>query len=89
MEYVYICATCSPKEIRICIEFFKEFCGVFVWSYEEMPSIDSIIVEHEIKTYLNAKPVRKKIFPVNPQKVATIKAKVEKLLNVGFTTPSL
>jgi hypothetical protein len=31
---------------------------MFAWSYEEMLGIDPSIVEHEIKTYLNAKPVR-------------------------------
>jgi hypothetical protein len=52
-----------------------------------MPGIDLKIVEHEITTYLNAKPVRQKIHPVNPRKVATIKAEVEKLLKAGFIYP--
>jgi hypothetical protein len=54
------------------------------WSYEEMLGIDHCIVEHEIKTYSDAKPVQKHLRVVNPRKAPTIKAKVEKLLNVGF-----
>jgi hypothetical protein len=49
-----------------------------------MPGIDPNIVEHEIKTYLNAKHVRQHLRVVNPRKAPAIKEEVEKLLNVGF-----
>ena len=58
VENVHICANCSVEEIAIYIALFKEFRNVFVWSYEEMPGIDPSIVEHEIQTYPDAKPVR-------------------------------
>jgi hypothetical protein len=60
---------------------------VFAWSYEEMPGIDPRIVEHEIMTYPDVKPVWQKLRPVNPRKAAAIKAEVEKLLKVGFIYP--
>jgi hypothetical protein len=37
--------------------------------------------------YLNAKPIRQKIHPVNPRKAAAIKAEVEKFLKAGFIYP--
>jgi hypothetical protein len=49
-----------------------------------MPGIDPKIVEHKITTYPDAKPVRQKLRPVNPKKVATIKVEVEKLLKARF-----
>jgi hypothetical protein len=52
-----------------------------------MPGIDPKIVEHEIKTYPDAKPVRQKLHPVNPKKATTIKIEVEKLLKAGFIYP--
>jgi hypothetical protein len=87
IENVYIGADCSPEEIQIYTDLFKEFCDVFAWSYEEMPGIDPSIVEHEIKTYLDARPVRQCLRAVNPRKAPAIKAEVEKLLNVGFIYP--
>jgi hypothetical protein len=60
---------------------------VFAWSYEEMPGIDPRIVQHEIRTYENVKPVRQKLRPVNPRKAVEIKVEVEKLLNAGFIYP--
>jgi hypothetical protein len=58
IENVLIGADCSPDEIKLYTALFKEFRDVFAWSYEEMPGIDPRIVEHEIKTYPDARPVR-------------------------------
>ena len=84
---MYIGADCSPDEIREYTELFKEFQDVFAWSYEEMLGIDPCIVEHEIKTYLNVKPIRQCLRAMNPRKAPTIKAKIEKLLKDGFIYP--
>jgi hypothetical protein len=87
IENVHIGVDCSPKEIMIYTKLFKEFQYVFAWSYEEMLGIDPHIVKHEIRTYLDPKPVQQCIRAVNPWKAPTIKAEVEKLLNVGFIYP--
>jgi hypothetical protein len=42
-----------------------------------MLGIDPKIVEHEITTYPDAKPVRQKLRPVNPKKEAAIKFELE------------
>ena len=52
-----------------------------------MTVIDPSIMVHDIKTYTTAKPVRKKLRQVHPQKAATIKDKIEKLLKAGFIYP--
>ena len=48
-----------------------------------MPRSDPLIVEHVIKMYPNAKPIRKKLHPINPRKATSIK----KLLPVSFIYP--
>jgi hypothetical protein len=87
MENVFVGSDFSPEEIQIYTDLFKEFRDAFAWSYEEMPGIDLKIVEHEITTYLDAKPVQQKLHPVNPKKAAAIKLEVEKLLKAGFIYP--
>ena len=87
IENVYIGAECSHAEIQEYTELFKEFRDIFAWSYEEMPGIDPRIVEHEIKTYPNAKPVQQHLHAVNPRKAPAIKAEIEKLLKAGFIYP--
>ena len=84
VENIHIGVTCTPEEIQIYKDLFREFRDVFAWSYEEMPGIDPSIVEHEIPTYPGAKPVRQRLRPVHPRKAAAIKAEVEKLFRAGF-----
>jgi hypothetical protein len=52
-----------------------------------MLGIDPKIVEHEITTYLDAKPFWQKLRIVNPKKAGAIKVEVEKLLKAGFIYP--
>jgi hypothetical protein len=87
VENVFVRVDCSPKEIQIYMDLFKEFRDVFFWSYEEIPGTDPRIVENEIMTYPNAKPIRKNLHPINPRKAIAIKAEVEKLLKDGFIYP--
>jgi len=87
IENVLIGAECSPKEIQIYTDLFREFQDVFIWHYEEIPSIDPSIVQHDIKVYENDKPIRKKLRLINHRKEAAIKAEVEKLLKAGFIYP--
>ena len=49
-----------------------------------MSGIDPRIVEHEIKTYMDARPVRQCLRAMNPRKAPTIKEEIEKLLKDGF-----
>jgi hypothetical protein len=44
VENVFIGADCSPEEIQIYTDLFKEFHDVFTWSYKEMAIIDPRIV---------------------------------------------
>jgi hypothetical protein len=87
VENFFARAHCSLEEIQVYTDLFKEFFNVFAWSYEEMPSIDPRIVEHEITTYPDAKPVRQKLHPVNPKKEEAIKVEVEKFLKASFIYP--
>ena len=85
IENVYIEADCSPDEIKEYTKLFKEFHDIFAWLYEEMLGIDPRIVEHEIKTYPDSKPVRQCLCAMNPRKAPAIKAEIEKLLKAGFS----
>jgi hypothetical protein len=84
IENVNIGVDCSPKEILIYTELFKELRDVFAWSHEQMTGINPHISEHEIRTYLDDKPIRQRLRFMNPWKAPTIRVEVEKLLNAGF-----
>lgn len=87
IKNLFIGVECSHEEIQVYTDLFKEFRDVFTWSYEEMSGIDPSIIQHEIKTYENAKLVHQRLRSVNPRKATTIKVEVEKLLKAGFIYP--
>jgi hypothetical protein len=84
IENAYISANYEPEEIHIYIDLFKELCDVFAWSYEEIPRINPHIFKHDVKTYLDGKPIWQILRDVNPRKAPAIKVEVEKLLNFSF-----
>jgi hypothetical protein len=57
MEHIQLFVNCSTEEIQSYTTLFNEFHVVFSWSYEEMLGIDPSIILHQIKTYLEDKPV--------------------------------
>ena len=63
----------------------NSFWDIFSWSYEEIPGIDPHVIEHEIKTYPDAKPVRQRLRAVNPRKAPAIKVEIEKLLKASLS----
>ena len=46
VENVFVGVDCSPEEIQIYTDLFKEFRDVFAWSYEAIPDIDPQSVNH-------------------------------------------
>eukprot|EP00253_Pinus_taeda_P018590 PITA_18590 len=87
VENIHVGKSCSSLELEIYCALFCKFRDVLAWSYEEMLGIDSSIFEHEIKMYLDVKPVRQRLRQVHRKKSAAIKAEAENNLHVGFIYP--
>ena len=84
VENIHIGASCTLEEIQEYTTLFQEFRDIFSWLYEEVLGIHPSIFVHEIKTYLDAKPVRQRLRQIHSRKAAAIKSEVEKLLRAGF-----
>ena len=89
VENIHVGVSCSPSELDSYHSLFREFLDVFSWSYEEMPSIDTSIVEHTINMYRDVKPVHQQLRPIHSKKSVAIKAEVEIFLRGGFIYPVL
>ena len=77
------------KEIRIgsllalsikesLIELLKEFVDVFAWSYQDMPGLDTSIVEHHLPLKPEFPPVKQKLRRSRPELALQIKEEVQK-----------
>ena len=56
-----------PAHIKLkYIELFKDFSDVFAWSYEDLKSYDTKIIQHKISLKENQKPFKQKLRKINP-----------------------
>ncbi|RDY01967.1 hypothetical protein CR513_14630, partial [Mucuna pruriens] len=62
----------------------RVYADIFVWSYRDMPRLDTTIIEHRLPLNLYAIPVRQQLRRMKPEVALKIKEEVEKQWNVGF-----
>ena len=73
--------TASEKDALVAL--LTEFKEVFAWSYEDMPGIDTDIIQHYIPTDSTMKLVKQKLRRMKPEWTLKIK-EVEKQYNARF-----
>ena len=61
-----------------------EFKKVFAWLYEDMPGIDTDIVQHCIPTDPTMKPIKQKLRRMKLEWTLKIKEEVDRQYNAGF-----
>ena len=70
LEVINLGSEEDPKEVKIgallhpdvksrLIELLKEYVDIFVWSYQDMPSLDTKIIEHRLPLKPECPPVKK------------------------------
>ena len=63
-----------PAHIKLkYLELFKEFSDVFAWSYEDLKSYDTEIIQHKIPLKENQKPFKQKLRRINPVQLPLVK----------------
>lgn len=65
-------------------QMLVEHRDVFIWSHEEMPSVDNVVINHYLGIDPAHKLIRQKKRAFSVEKYTTINQEVEKLLAVGF-----
>jgi hypothetical protein len=66
------------------LAFHDKNNDVFAWSTSDLIGISRDIIEHKMQVNPVAKPKKKKLHKMSEEKVAAVKAEVQRLLDVGF-----
>src|SRR4051812_9375255 len=85
---VKIGASLSSEIKESLIQLLKEFSDVFAWSYQDMPGLDTSIVEHHLPLKAECPPVKQKLRRTHPEMAMKIKEEVQKQINAGFLVTS-
>ena len=95
IELVNLGSEDDVKEVKIgsqlCIEvkkglidLLREYSDVFAWSYQDMPGLDSEIVEHRLPLKPEYPPVKQKLRRTHPDMVVKINEEVQKQIDANF-----
>ena len=60
---------------------------IFAWSYEDLKTYDTSIIQHKIPLNPNTKPFRQKLRRINPTLLPVIEKEVRKLLDAKIIVP--
>src|SRR3954453_15712498 len=69
-------------------DLLKEYVDVFAWSYQDMPGLDTNIVQHYLPLKPECPPVKQKLRRTHPDMANKIKVEVQKQLDGGFLVTS-
>ena len=81
---IHLAQSLSPEEKEEFIKFFQEKKINFAWTYSDMPGLDPDLIMHHLSIAPRVKLVKQKLCKMHPHVALLVKAKLEKLLKVGF-----
>jgi hypothetical protein len=69
------------------VELLRKYKDIFAWSYEELRTYDTYVIEHKIPLKPGVKPFKKKLRQINPILLLVIEREVKKLLDAKIIVP--
>ena len=69
------------------MDLFKEFQDVFAWSYEDLKSYDTTVIQHTIPLKPNKKPFKQKLRRINPMLLPIIEKEIKRMFEAGIIAP--
>jgi hypothetical protein len=75
--------TCLEEQAEL-LAFLDKDRDIFTWSTSDLVGVNRSIIEHRLQVNPNVKPKKQKLWKMSKDKVEATKAKVQRLLDVGF-----
>jgi hypothetical protein len=86
-KFVKLSRSLTTKQRAEYTEFLKEFADVFAWTYEDLNTYDTSVIEHKIPLKEEAKPFRQNLRQINPMLLLVMEKEVKKLLEAQIIVP--
>ena len=86
-KIVKISKALSVEQRERYIKLLKEYVDIFAWSYKDLKTYDTSIIQHKVPLNPNVKPFRQKLRRINPSLFPVIEKEVKKLLDGKIIVP--
>jgi hypothetical protein len=80
-KFVKLSRSLTEEQRAKYTELLREFVDVFAWTYEDLKTYDTSIIEHKIPLKEEAKPFRQKLRQINPMLLPVMEKEVKRLLD--------
>ena len=77
-KIIKLSASLPPDQKPKYIDLFKEFQDVFAWSYGDLKSYDTSVIQHTIPLKPDQKPFKQKLRRINPMLLPAMEQEVKK-----------
>lgn len=77
----------SPEEKQSYIKLFKDYKDIFAWTYEDLKTYETKIIQHNIPTKPQTKPFQQKLRKMHPNLEPQVKAELNNLLAANIILP--
>jgi hypothetical protein len=68
-------------------KLLRDFADVFAWTYEDLKTYDTSVIEHKIPLKEDARPFKQKLRQINPTLLPVMEREVKKLLDAQIISP--
>eukprot|EP00253_Pinus_taeda_P031465 PITA_31465 len=76
-----------PNQKLKYVDLFKEFQDVFAWSYEDLKSYDTSVIQHTIPLKPNQKLFKQKLSRINPMLLPLIEKEIKRMFEACIIAP--
>eukprot|EP00253_Pinus_taeda_P034992 PITA_34992 len=78
---------CSPQEKVAFVKLFKEYKDIFAWTYGDLKTFDTSVMQHMIPLEKEAKPYQQKLCKMHPSLEPLVKKELNKMLDAKIIFP--
>jgi ribonuclease HI len=86
-RFVKLSSSLTSEQRAEYTELLREFADVFAWTYEDLKTYDTSVIEHKIPLKEEARPFRQKLRQINPMLLPVMEKEVKKLLDARIIVP--
>lgn len=87
LKMVKLSKSFPPDQKLKYVELMREFQDVFAWSYKDLKSYDTSIIQHTIPLKENQKPFKQKLKRINPALLPLIEKEIKRMYEAGIIAP--
>jgi ribonuclease HI len=86
-KFVKLSRSLTEEQRAEYTELLRDFADVFAWTYEDLKTYDTSVIEHKIPLREEARPFKQKLRQINPMLLPVMEKEVKKLLDAQIIVP--